>query len=132
MARWLLLLCTAIGLTAMHTLGHGVTTGHDHVRPGLAASSVMAVAAVHPFTGDAACPGDHCPAGPGHGSSGGWSVCLAILTGLAVVVLMAGLLSAAVRRGSVRKQVLRGRQLSRAPPTQRSGLTITATTVLRI
>ena len=135
MARWLLLLCTVIGVAAMHTLGHTGMAGHDHESIAMARSSIAVPAstAVRQLTAVIACTGDRCPAGPGHGSSGGWSVCLAILTGLALVALLAVRSLAARRRGGrVREQVLRGGQPSRAPPTRGSGLTITATTVLRI
>lgn len=134
MARWLLLLCTVVGLTAMHTLGHAGMAGHDRHSPTADAPAVMAAAAamVPSFTAADACAGDHCPAAPRPGGDM-WSVCLAILTGLGVIVLLAVLWFISARRtaGAGDRRVRAGLP-ARSPPRSVAGSTLTATTVLRI
>lgn len=128
-ARWLLLLCTVLGLTAMHTLGHTGMAAHD---PHTATAMTSADAAPS-LTPAHNCTGDHCPANPGHSTPDGWSVCLAILTGLAAAVLLAvAVFAVASGFAALAAQRAPGFRLSRAPPGRPPGLTITATTVLRI
>jgi hypothetical protein len=129
-ARWLLLLCTVIGLTAMHTLGHTGMAAHDQ-HPAAATTSLMTAAeAATSLTAAPVCTGGHCP---GQGMPGGWSVCLAILTGLAVAVLLAvALFAAASRVAALGTPLVPLRLLPRAPPGRPPSLTGLATTVLRI
>ncbi|MET8906530.1 hypothetical protein [Micromonospora sp. NPDC004551] len=129
-ARILLLLGTLVGLTAMHTLGHG---GHEP------AERPVAHAVGH--TGGAAtladCTGDGCPVRalplthPG-GDPSGWSVCLAVLGAFAVVLLLAVLLRAGSRGGF---PAVRGPRRPaagpRAPPPRPHGLRLATTSVLR-
>lgn len=119
--RWLLLFCTALGLAFMHTLGHaGVDGGHS--RP----PALQAVAGMPALAGVADCPDGHCD---GHGGPSAWSVCLAILTGLGLVVLLAVLLLAVIRWHGLRAPALTGSAaVPRAPPY----LALTSTVVLRI
>lgn len=121
-ARLLLLACTAIGLAAMHIMGHGGShTGMHHARGH--ADQPAAVPAEQPRAGSLAgdrqgpgttewvsaaavelidvrvggCAGVDCrhaqPAPePARHDLPAWSVCLAVLTGLSVAVLLAWLL----------------------------------------
>ena len=123
-ARWLLLFGTLFGLAAMHTLGHSGMRMEPEPRPATVA-----------FTGPAAvsapCPDGHCPGDPG--AMGGWSICVAVLGGLAVFALLAALLIA--RRG--RHEPVPGEPASaagtpRAPPIRPVGLILASTAVLRI
>src|SRR4051812_3587240 len=103
----------------MHTLGHAGMAGHAHQSSATSPVWPMtAVAATMPMlTADAACSGDHCPAMPAHPGADGWSVCLAILTGLATVAFLALLLFVRIRRGgsALRRPVPVGKP-PRAPP----------------
>ena len=123
-ARWFLLLGTLFGLAAMHTLGHSGMRMEPEPN-----SATMA------FTGPAAmsapCPDGHCPGD--HGAMDGWSICVAVLGGLAVFALLAELLIA--RRG--RHERVLGEPASaagtpRAPPIRPAGLILASTAVLRI
>lgn len=136
-ARWLLLLLTAFGLTMMHTLGHaGMQMDQPTSHPSGMHAAVVA-AADSPAMADLpavaaapdACPGDHCPHQPG---MDGWSICLAILGGLAVIVLLAVRLAA--RRTSLRPGAAAGRtgRGPRPPPWPGTGLLIASTAALRI
>ncbi len=138
--RLLLLLCTLIGLAAMHTLGHGAhgsggpgSAGHRTGHPAaehVAAPAGMALAA--------GCPGDGCrpdavlPLGHLGGELSGWSVCLAVLGTFAVALLVAVLLRLGSRpvgpaaRGSVRLS-----PGPRAPPPRPLGLRLATASVLR-
>lgn len=132
-ARWLLLLCTVFGLAVMHTFGHaGVeitmaadvgTHQHGMGRPAAVAEPVA-------MAGAPICAGDRCP---DHGSMSGWSVCLAVLSGLAAIMLLAVMLWArrarAGRPGG--RPVLAG-SAPRPPPTPAAGLTVASNAVLRI
>jgi hypothetical protein len=63
----------------------------------------------------------------------GWGVCLAVLGGLAVVVLLSALLLSAARiRRAVWLQVVAPVLAPRGPPIRRVGLTVAAVSVLRI
>lgn len=132
-ARLALLLATALGLALMHTLGHtGVradahpaTTGMSTIPAGAPEMLSAAVTAAQP------CPDGHCDGHGGHGS-GAWSACLAILTGLAVIVMLLWLLTA-VRDHRLLPVPAVLRALSpRAPPDRTTGLTLASAAVLRI
>ncbi|MCW2638503.1 MAG: hypothetical protein JWP76_809 [Dactylosporangium sp.] len=140
--RWLLLAWTLLGLTAMHTLGHA---GHtmamaDHpaaARPQSAATLLAArtVDTTHPAMlmrdgcpNDCAHVGDGSPAG---GGSEGWSVCLAILTALAVLVLLGWLLRATTRHGTTSTPSGNLPPTPRAPPHLLVGLRLADLSVLR-
>jgi uncharacterized protein DUF6153 len=135
-ARWLLLLGTLFGLAAMHTLGH---TGMQMVPPtNHAAPAVASIrASVQAYLEPAAemreapsCTGDHCP---DHGAMSQWSVCLAVLGGLAVFALLVAVLIGGGRtRTPAAGKAMSTPVTSRAPPQQRFGLTIASTAVLRI
>jgi hypothetical protein len=138
-ARWVLLSCTLFGLAFMHTLGHaGMRMSADtgvgqvvHVAAGLidpggsADSTAMA-------TPSQECPPGHCD-GHGGGGMSGWSVCLAVLTGLAAIVLLAALLSwASSGRRRVRQEPVGVAAAPRAPPRRPAGLLVASVAVLRI
>ncbi|MEU8657617.1 hypothetical protein [Actinoplanes philippinensis] len=122
-AWWVLLACTAIGLTSMHTLGHGAAAH----RP----------AAVSPHTHlPSAAPGAvpvGLPAGShtdDHGSGGhgtAWSVCVAVLTVTLLLSLPAWSLPRRWDDGSPS-----GRVTPRAPPSGGAGLRLISTSVIRI
>jgi len=76
------------------------------------------------------CDGDRCP--DEHGAMNGWSICLAVLGGLAVFALLAAL-SVAVRGDRTRlREATTAEAASRAPPIRRPGLTMASAAVLRI
>jgi membrane-associated phospholipid phosphatase len=124
-ARWLLLACTLFGLAAMHTLGHaGMRMAADHHGVQVAAGPVT--------MGLADAVGAHCPDGHCDGAMSGWSVCLAVLGGLAVIVLLAILLSWAASRRRVRLHLVAVSAAPRAPPRRTAGLTTASVAVLRM
>jgi hypothetical protein len=140
--RWLLLACTLFGLAAMHTLGHTAMqmddhAGHQPTAPIMAVAAAMHVSSENEATTTATadCPG--CgqaagPAAPGHGGMADWSTCLAVITGVAALVLLAALLLARRRPGALPTRSTRTRpRVSRGPPRP-TGLTIAAISVLRI
>ncbi len=134
-ARTVLLLCTVFGLAAMHTLGHSGVRAEHLDAPAMSVVSSTAFLSTPSFvaapTTDS-CPDDHCT-GHHHDQMTVWSVCLAILGGLAVVILLAiALLAAARPRPAPRGREGTRRQPGRAPPTARTGLTLASTAVLRI
>jgi hypothetical protein len=132
LARWLLFAATAIGLIAMHSLGHGggpvYPTAHSP-------ASVMAAPAPVPVDD---CGGDGCThAGglPGHGGHQmpGLVVCQAVVEIFGLLLLM-GLLSFAAA-GHARPNPLAGHRChvsTRAPPHPLIGLTLCSVSVLRI
>ncbi|SCE84394.1 hypothetical protein GA0070214_102468 [Micromonospora chaiyaphumensis] len=128
--RLLLLLSTLVGLTAMHTLGHG---GHEPAeRPAAHAAGHTGAAATAADCGDGGCPVRALPlTHPGNDSSG-WSVCLAVLGAFAVVLLLAVLLGAGSRSAfPTVPGPLRLATGPRAPPPRSHGLRLAATSVLR-
>ncbi|MGW5667602.1 hypothetical protein [Micromonospora sp. NPDC003776] len=156
--RLLLLLCTLVGLTAMHTLGHGTHTPADHATPhgtghhpaAVEPAATWALAGMtgrtdsDPMAGLPAlvravsgCPGDAChlralPLGDLGGHPSGWAVCLAVLGAFAVVLLLAALLRARSRTaGPIAAGPLRLAAGPRAPPGRPYGLRLTAVSVLR-
>ncbi|NES26438.1 hypothetical protein GCE86_28465 [Micromonospora terminaliae] len=127
--RLLLLLSTLLGLTAMHTLGHG---GHASAGPPAAHAAGHGAAAVTPTDcGDDGCPVRALPlTHPGNDPSG-WSVCLAVLGAFAVGLLLAVLLGAGSRSAV---PTVRGRlRLATGPraPPRSHGLRLATTSVLR-
>jgi len=135
LARWVLLSCTLFGLTVMHTLGHtGPQAGTHHA---LGSVAMAAAGGPHdsvamPALVPAECPGGHCD---GHGSGGmsGWSVCLAVLSGLIALVLLVALLSWVVSgRGRAREKQAGRSPVSRGPPRRLAGLALVSVAVLRI
>ncbi|MER7416654.1 hypothetical protein ABT346_07675 [Micromonospora peucetia] len=155
-ARLLLLVCTLIGLAAMHTIGHDShPTGHS------AEPSAHAVAGPgpHPDGADATmpprhdtalayvvvaalqavadCPGDCTsdrllPFGDAGGGLPGWGVCLAVLGAFAVTLLVAALLSAGVRAvGPPGRRSVGSLPSPRAPPLRPVGLRLATVAVLR-
>ncbi|SCL62622.1 DUF6153 family protein [Micromonospora chersina] len=128
--RLLLLVCTLVGLTAMHTLGHGA-----HSPSGQPAGHPAGHSAALAMVAD--CEGDRCtaralpPGDPGADPSG-WSVCLAVLGAFAVALLVVVLL----RTGSRSAVAAAGGPLRhpagpRAPPPRAFGLRLATTSVLR-
>ncbi|GIF01737.1 hypothetical protein Ari01nite_92010 [Paractinoplanes rishiriensis] len=129
MARWLVLACTVIGLTAMHSLGHAGMAGHHETHGD--ARSTATTAGVASWT--EGCPGDSCPMTPGHGSPAGWSACLAILSGVAVVAMLVVLIVATRRRGAAGTlEWLPGSPPRASPGRQSWNAALPLTTVLRI
>jgi hypothetical protein len=165
-ARLVLLLCTLVGLAAMHTLGHG---GHDaaaHPAAHAAARHVAepvirqvvaeraepvmrqaggehsgAVRAIGPVLGTVAgrvadCAGDGCgrvlasPAGPSGGHLPAWSVCLAVLTAFAVLLLVAVLARRRPVGGWATPAAPRVPE-PRAPPPRPVGLRLAASVLRR-
>lgn len=135
MARWMLLACTVFGLAAMHTLGHAgmhmdTHPGHGAKPPAVAASMTI-VAGTSMSVDDCACA-HLLPGGHGPGAMSGWSVCLAVLSGLAVMMLLAALLwTRSRRRGTPATATLVRPMASRAPPRP-TGLRLATVSVLRL
>ena len=146
----MLLSCTLFGLAMMHTLGHagpramthhqlaaavGVAADGVHDSPALSVlvPPALASAAFVPSTmASGHCSGDHCD---GHGSGGmsGWSVCLAVLSGLIALVLLVALLSWMVAgRGRTRGKHAGRSPVPRGPPRRMAGLALVSVAVLRI
>lgn len=133
--RLLLLLCTALGVAGLHTLGHTAVVGvQGHSTTG----TVAGLAAASPADDDG-CAGDGCTHHAGISAATRedgrwWDVCLAVLTALATGALVAALLMLVGR--------LRAHDLRPPPAQQRSaryrippplrGLTVTAVTVIRV
>jgi len=97
LARLLLLALTALGVAALHTIGHAAFTDRSHhpARQGIATVAATVVSAPVPGDRDG-CDGDGCthqvalPAGTGQ-TSRWWEVCAAILSLIAIGALVAGL-----------------------------------------
>jgi hypothetical protein len=134
-ARTALLLCTVFGLALMHTLGHaGVRAEHSSATAMTSMSSASpATESFVAATAAGACPDDHCTGHRDHDQMTVWSVCLAVLGGLAVVILLAMALLAAARRAPrPRGSRASRRRAARAPPIAGAGLVLASTAVLRI
>ncbi|MDQ0363915.1 DUF6153 family protein [Catenuloplanes indicus] len=126
-ARLVLLLATALGLALMHTLGHAGVRGDAHpATTGMHAPAVVGGTAA--FTEATACPGGHC----GDHGPGVWSVCLAILTGMVVLMMLLWLAGAGHRRSGRAAAATRRVSSPRAPPDAPAGLRLTSVAVLRI
>jgi hypothetical protein len=135
-ARLLLLACTLLGLTALHTIGHAAVTGADHPAAAVsAADSGLVLIAAAPRDADG-CGNDGCThesvmPGGAHDTNQRWDVCVAVLSVLALGVLLAALLLIATRsRGPTpaRRWPPRTSRISRTPPF---GLALTAIAVAR-
>ncbi|MFF3853824.1 hypothetical protein [Micromonospora sp. NPDC002575] len=141
--RLALLLCTLVGLAAMHTLGHGAHSGGTHAghdgatpRDGHPAPAVHAEAAGVPGAlvggagGAVAFPGS---AGGGRADGpSGWSVCLAMLGALGVALLVAVLLLTGARApGPPGRQAGGVPAGPRAPPPRPLGLRLAEVSVSR-
>jgi hypothetical protein len=130
--RWALLVCTLVGLAAMHTIGHTSPSGSTH--PAAASSTALTMPGMTgtapAISAAAPCPDGHCD---DHGAMGSFSVCLAVLQGLAVAVLLALLLLTVLGGlGLLWAWARAATGVPRAPPVRRTGLTIAAMPVLRI
>ncbi|MEV4280111.1 hypothetical protein [Actinoplanes xinjiangensis] len=132
LTRWVLLVCTLVGLAAMHTIGHTGPGGGTHAAgvSGTAVTMPVLPETVSAIRAAVPCPDGHCD---GHGAMGVFSICMAVLQGLAVAVLLA-LILLTVLGGlgllPARERAATG--VPRAPPVRRTGLTIAAISVLRI
>jgi hypothetical protein len=129
LARWLLLVSTVFGLAMMHTLGHaGMRMDSPTHQKAMAQDVVVSAQKV---SAEMVAPCTDCPSG--HGMDG-WSICLAVLSWLAVLVLLAVLLLKASRRSPRPRGVPDGPQGGpRAPPPPVAvGLVLVSTAVLRI
>ncbi|MEV6303909.1 DUF6153 family protein [Actinoplanes sp. NPDC051861] len=124
-ARLALLLATALGLALMHTLGHTGVRADPHLTVSGMGATAMGTAVEQP------CPDGHCDGHGGHGS-GAWSACLAILTGLAVIVVLLWLLTAVGGRRLLPLPTVLRAKSPRAPPDHTTGLTLASAAVLRI
>jgi len=141
-ARLILLACTLFGLATMHTLGHAGPHlhGHDHhLAEAVAAVSGSAHAldvmseVAEPAPGGV-CDGG-CAHGPGpapHGGTAGWSVCVAVLAALAVIFLLALVVARSRGGRPPGSGTNRWAVVSRGPPVRSAGLTMAATSVLRV
>jgi hypothetical protein len=134
-ARWILLGCTLFGLAAMHTLGHAgmrMAPGHAGAAVRVAAATMSAAEVPDSGAPSAVGPGE-CASGHCDGGMSGWGVCQAVLSGLAVTVLLAALLSWAIptRRANLNTIVV-AFAVPRGPPRRSAGLTTASTAVLRI
>ena len=128
----MLLVCTLVGLAAMHTIGH---TGHgDGTHAGAASSTAVGMPGmtetVPAISAAVPCLGGHCD---DHGTLDVFSVCMAVLQGFAGAVLLALLLLTVLAGlGRLRPWKRAATGGARAPPVRRTGLTIAAISVLRI
>lgn len=131
LARLLLLVCTVLGVAALHTVGHAALAGQGREHPATAA----AVAAVVP--GDlGGCDGDGCPhhaAGPGGAAdtSRWWDVCVAVLGALAAGALAVRLWARARGASPVVSAPARWRPPPRSGRASTAGLIVTSMVVLR-
>lgn len=157
LARLLLIACTAIGVAALHTLGHATASPDGHsigrliaaqagpvvvaqagtvavAQAGTGTGTVAVALSIRPAgTDDDGCAGDGCThegALPDNGREPwhGWEVCLAILS------VLATLLAVAVLRpvGIVRLGPPAGRwRLTSGPMRPPVGLALASTAVLR-
>ncbi|WFE26103.1 DUF6153 family protein [Solwaraspora sp. WMMD791] len=132
-ARLALLLATALGLALMHTLGHTGVRADPH--PAMAGMPTMTAGAAGMMgavvTAAQPCPDGHCDGHGGH-SSGVWSACLAILSGLAVIVMLLWLLTTVRGHRLVSVPAELGAVSPRAPPDRTTGLMLASAAVLRI
>ena len=138
-ARWALLLGTLFGLTVMHTLGHaGMQMRERHAGAAAGGAATMTAAgvvrgAITPTAAAVAaeCAGDHCRAPGNDGRMIRWSVCLAVVTGLAAIVVQAARLFAVARPGPPMSGPEWRPATSRSPPRRLAGLTVASMAVLR-
>lgn len=126
----MLLLLTAFGLTMMHTLGHaGMQMDPAAARADMPAAATVGADVPAAAPAPLPCPDDHCPH---HSGMDGWSACLAILGGLAVIVLLAAHLATRRHLPHIVSAASGAARGSRSPPRSPSGLLIASTAALRI
>ena len=137
-ARLVLLGCTLFGLAAMHTIGHSGMSHADHHSEtrSTAAHQPAAMLAFTPAESDG-CAGDGCIHAAALPTSNAqmnrWDLCVAVLSTLAIAVLLiALLLSAVTGRFPPRFDNGWSRPAPRAPPFLAWGLTLATVSVLRI
>jgi hypothetical protein len=134
-ARWVLLACTVFGLATMHTFGHAGMHIDGHGPHPTTVDGPPAVAPVAETAQADLCPGCAHVSPVPHpvGGMPAWSICLAVLGGLAVVLLLAALV---VCRSRSRVRLAAGTALRwfhpRGPPCHPAGLMIATVSVLRI
>jgi len=134
LARLLLLVCTVLGVAALHTVGHAAVTGLDHHSRATAVTDSTTFSIVPAVTpGEhGGCDGDGCthqaaaPTGS-QDTSRWWEVCLAVLTVLAVGVLGTRLWTT----GTATLFTLKHRRRRSAAAVRPFGLAVTAVTVIR-
>ncbi|GGN50557.1 hypothetical protein FHR83_009230 [Actinoplanes campanulatus] len=116
LVRLVLMACTVLGLATMHTLGHRHTHDPGHVMAAIAGG------------------GHHDESAPGPDPSVTWSVCLAVLTALGVLVLLLGRPPRLWTAGpDPRPGAAPARSAaSRAPPRRPVGLRVASISVLRL
>jgi len=146
-ARWLLLACTLFGLAVMHTVGHAGMQMHAHDHPGAQASSSLpgpthdfgamgtaTTGTVATFVTSDICDGGcaHAPSSSPHGGGTGWSVCLAVLGALAMVVVLIMLGARFRRRGPPTPDGGTWAAVNRGPPVKPVGLALATVSVLRV
>ncbi|GAA3347331.1 hypothetical protein GCM10020358_61710 [Amorphoplanes nipponensis] len=160
-ARLILLACTVFGLATMHTLGHSGVHAPAADPHGAASAGMASLAVNVPLVGMAApggmasgatvhdrgllrdvavpasagvCDGRcaHAPGSSPHGGTAGWGVCVAVLGGLAMLVLLALAVAGSRTRGTGGPEPRRRSVVSRGPPVRRRGLALAAGSVLRI
>lgn len=143
----MLLVSTVFGLATMHTLGHaGVHPATSTMASPAVAADAMAISDcagchTHGATTASDCGGcggqdavalSGCGRCDGHGAMGAWTVCLAVLGGLAIVVLVALLLGGHRNRPGVGGRAVTFGGTPRSPPSALVGLTVASTALLRI
>ena len=118
----------------MHTIGHSsMPSGAHHAAPALqtaAMASDAAAPAVEPMT----CPGEcaHAPAPARDGGIGGWSVCLAVLSALATLILLTVLVMRSGGHRHTGAAAVPWSRVPRGPPVRRAGLVLATVSVLRV
>ncbi|GAA1803499.1 hypothetical protein GCM10009682_26680 [Luedemannella flava] len=130
LARFMLLCCTALGVSAMHTMGH---EGPGHLAAGHhAAPAHAAPVDAMPDCADPCVTARESPAEPG-GDWAFWSVCLAVLAAVGLAALLALALRGARSRPSALRWISRvGPPTGRGPPRSAHGLRLAAVSVMRV
>ena len=135
-ARLVVLACTLLGLTALHTIGHAAVTGGD--RPAVTVSApepglVFVVAAPRDTDGcgDDGCTHESVLPGGAHDTSQRWDVCVAVLSVLAIGVLLVALLRIAALGRDPTPARRRPPRTSRISRTPAFGLALTTIAVAR-
>jgi hypothetical protein len=142
-ARWLLLACTLFGLATMHTLGHAGMQMHPHHNHGAELAAVAPVASTpgsgtHNEVAEPAiggfCNGGcaHAPTPSPHDGMAGWGVCLAVLGAVAILTLLAMLVSPSRRWERPASVADPWAVVARGPPARPAGLSVAALSVLRV
>jgi hypothetical protein len=134
-ARLLLLAVTALGVAALHTIGHAAITNLDH-HPALRAAVTAVVVAAPISSDDDGCAGDGCThdaAGPADAgdSSRWWEVCIAVLGVLALGAFAVGVGGLARRGDAMTGPAGRRRPPPRPAALPALGLALAAGAVLR-